>query len=165
MQVFFFKYRYFFEMEGMRLMSQYFWSWTFKRVTTFSQIQFCHPQLLSVAQPLSIMNLLVFYELNSFSPGGREGLLSMLSKAEFIWIIWLNYSTSTYALELYDLLQKAWTLSRYGKGRVWDQHSICQMLIKAEEMQVSCGKKGKHRTKSAGTQVPEIIRNPSLRVL
>lgn len=35
----------------------------------FSQIQFCHSQLLSVAQPLSIMNLLVFYELNSFSLG------------------------------------------------------------------------------------------------
>lgn len=52
------------------LMFLYFRSWTFKHVTVFIQIQFCHAQLLSVAQPLSIMNLLVFYELNSFPLGG-----------------------------------------------------------------------------------------------
>lgn len=53
------------------------------------------------------MKLLVLYELNS----SLLGFLSMLSKAEFIWIIWLDYSAVwlLVPLNFNDLLQKAQT--------------------------------------------------------
>lgn len=75
-----------------------------------------------------------------FFSWGREGLLSTLSKAEFIWIIWLNYRTSTDALELMICCRR----QEHCKGMENAGSRIStQCINKAEEMQVCCGNKKK----------------------